>query len=59
MGCVDHHAVEKSVYDLANSSDPIASQVREALEVIESALDTFKYVSYSPFPLEIKSTQRS
>jgi hypothetical protein len=44
MTPIDHREVAKAVYDLANSSSPIAPQVKEALEVIDSALDFFKCV---------------
>lgn len=32
------------VYDLAYSDEPIAPRVKEALEVIDQALDDFKWV---------------
>ncbi|KAF8892881.1 hypothetical protein BD779DRAFT_1436325 [Infundibulicybe gibba] len=36
---MDCHAIAREVYDLANSDDPLAPSVKEALEVIDSSLD--------------------
>lgn len=41
MLSVDYPATTKAVYTLAASSDPLASAVKEALEVIDDALDSF------------------
>jgi FAD synthetase len=37
---MDCKKVAVTVYDLANSQDPLAPLVKEALDVIDSALDT-------------------
>jgi FAD synthetase len=37
---MDCKQVAETVYDLANSQDPLAPLVKEALDVIDEALDT-------------------
>ena len=37
---MDRAQIAKAVYDLAQSAESIAPRVREALDVIEEALDT-------------------
>jgi len=41
-GCFMDNQKANEVYDLAYSEEPIASRIREALEVIDQALDDFK-----------------
>ncbi|KAK7683731.1 hypothetical protein QCA50_013107 [Cerrena zonata] len=38
---VNYHGIAKDVYDLASSDEPLASLVRESLDVIEDAIDSF------------------
>lgn len=44
MRQVDYREVAKQVYDVASSQSPIAPLVKEALAVIEDAIDSFGYV---------------
>lgn len=41
MKQVDYREVAKQVYDFASSQSPLAPLIREALEVIEDAIDSF------------------
>jgi hypothetical protein len=41
LSVMDFDTLVKDVYTLASSSDPIAGPVKEALDVIENALDTY------------------
>ncbi|KAL6306918.1 hypothetical protein BKA93DRAFT_823744 [Sparassis latifolia] len=45
MSNVDYQAISKEVYALASSSDQLAPLVKESLEVIDDALDTFGWDS--------------
>lgn len=42
---MDFNKIELDVYHLAHSDDPLAPAVREALDVIEEALNTYGYVA--------------
>ena len=41
----NYGTIAKEVYALAGSEDPLAGLVKEALAVIDDALDTWGYVS--------------
>jgi FAD synthetase len=41
MAVIDRHTTSAEVFDLAESGEPIAERVKEALRVIEDALDTY------------------
>ena len=41
IGSVDYSAVAEGVYAFAASADPLAGPVKEALGVIDDALDTW------------------
>ena len=41
---MDFRSISREVYDLANSDDLLAAPVREALEVIDESLDTYRWV---------------
>jgi hypothetical protein len=38
---MNRQRISRDVYDLANSADPIAPLVREALDVIDCSLDSY------------------
>ena len=44
---VNYHSISQAVYDLASSNDPVAPLVRESLDVIEDALDSFGWAYFS------------
>lgn len=44
MATQDRQAISAEVYNLAASSEPIGERVKEALDVIENALDTYTCV---------------
>ena len=49
---LDRHVIAKDVQELADSEEPVAILVREALQVIEEALDTHGSVcSLRSFPI--------
>ena len=50
MEKVDYAAIAQDVYAFALSDDPLASPVKEALQVIDDALDTWGYVLPSLLP---------
>lgn len=41
---MDFGKIAQEVYDLANSDDPLAALIKEALEVIGESLDTYGWV---------------
>ena len=45
MRPVDYHAVAKQVYEFAESDSPLAPLVKEALGVIDDAIDSFGYAT--------------
>ena len=47
MQQIDYRKVAEQVYDLASADFPLAPLVREALEVIEDAIDSFGCVCCS------------
>lgn len=48
MAVKDRQAISTEVYSLAASGDPIGERVKEALDVIESALDAYTCVLVWP-----------
>ena len=44
MDKVDYAALAREVYAFARSGDPLAAPVKEALEVIDEAFETWGYV---------------
>ena len=44
MAAKDRQAISTEVYNLAASAEPIGERVKEALNVIESALDAYTCV---------------
>lgn len=46
MAVQDRQAISTQVYNLAASSEPIGERVKEALDVIENALDTYACVLF-------------
>lgn len=47
MQPVDYHAVSQDVYAYADSQAPLAALVKEALGVIDDAIECFGYVPIS------------
>jgi len=45
---MDFKKIAREVYDLANSDDPLAPVVKEALGVIEDGLNTYGWV-FQPY----------
>ena len=41
---MDFRSISQEVYDLANSNDPLAAPVKEALKVIDDSLDIHRWV---------------
>lgn len=54
MQPVDYRTVSKQVYDYAASQTPLAPLVKEALGVIDDAIDSFGYVSLHAFATSSK-----
>jgi FAD synthetase len=59
MKSVDHRAVAKEVYDFASSQAPLAPLVKEALGVIDDAIDCFGYVYAFDCTILLSSTLAS
>lgn len=54
MQPVDYRTVSKQVYDYAASQTPLAPLVKEALGVIDDAIDSFGYVPLHAFATSSK-----